>query len=305
MTDTVLIAGATGWLGKQIAQNLLDAGACVRLLIRGGEANPKAADLAPLVSAGATLVAGDLTDHASLNEATKGVTVVISAVQGGPDVVIEGQVALAKAAKANGARLMIPSDFAAEYRDLTPDRHLFLSMRAHADRLIAETGLPQINVLNGAFLEMLAEPFMGLIDVDQRQVQFWGSADQPYDFTATADVAALTAAVALDHNRPVGGFHVIGETVTPTQIAATLSALTGTPFTLVPYGTLAELDTEIARLQAAEPHNPMAWAGLQYHRIMASGSGKLTQNETGAYLGRAPKTVEAFLREALTTHLAA
>jgi quercetin dioxygenase-like cupin family protein len=89
MTQTVLFAGATGMLGSQIARHLLDRPeARLRLLVRGGEAPNKRAALDPLLARGAEIVEGNLTDRAALDRATQGADVIVSAVQGGPDVII-------------------------------------------------------------------------------------------------------------------------------------------------------------------------------------------------------------------------
>ena len=53
----------------------------------------------------------DLADAPSLDRATDGVDVIISAVQGGPDFIVKGQVALAEAGKRNGVPRILPSDF--------------------------------------------------------------------------------------------------------------------------------------------------------------------------------------------------
>ena len=153
MTDTVLLAGATGMLGSRIAHHLLALpGASVRLLVRDRTVKKEA--LEPLVSRGAELVEGDLADPASLDRATRGVDVIISAVQGGPDVIVDGQVALAEAGKANGARRMLPSDYALDLFEATPGEHAMFDMRARADARIASIGLEQVNVLQGAFMDM-------------------------------------------------------------------------------------------------------------------------------------------------------
>ena len=89
MTQTVFFAGATGMLGSQIACHLLDRPeARLRLLVRGGEAPNKRAALDTLLARGAEIVEGNLTDRASLDRATQGADVIVSAVQGGPDVII-------------------------------------------------------------------------------------------------------------------------------------------------------------------------------------------------------------------------
>ena len=57
------------------------------------------------------------------------------------------------------------------------------------------------SILNGAFMDMLGAE-MPLIQRRLRRVLYWGSADQPLDFTTKDDVAAYTAAAALDDTTP-------------------------------------------------------------------------------------------------------
>jgi uncharacterized protein YbjT (DUF2867 family) len=105
MTQKILVAGATGMLGSRIAHYLLEQpDVQVRLLIRPDTDAAKKNALNPLVERGAELVTGDLTHRDSLDRATQGIDVIVSAVQGGPDVIIDGQVALAKAGKHSGVR---------------------------------------------------------------------------------------------------------------------------------------------------------------------------------------------------------
>jgi dihydroflavonol-4-reductase len=73
MPDDVLLTGATGLLGNAIARALLSEGRTIRALVR----NPQRART--IVPAGCELVAGDVTDAASVVAATRGSRVVYHA----------------------------------------------------------------------------------------------------------------------------------------------------------------------------------------------------------------------------------
>lgn len=295
MPNTVLVAGASGWLGRQIAAALLARGARVRLMLRGGAAHPKAGELASLIEAGAVIVDADVSAADSLAAAVSGVDVIVSALQGGPDVIVDGQARLAAAGQAAGVRRFFASDYSVRFNGVTEAEHLFLGWRARARAAIAASGIVQINPLNGAFMEMLAQPFFGLVDWQKHTVSYWGDADQAYDFTTTADVATYVAAAALDDGLPAGELEIAGDTITPRALAALLSEMTGNAFTLVSLGDLAALDAEIARRQAQSPHDPSPWAGLQYHRLMASGAGKLRAPQNARFSDITPTTVKQWL----------
>lgn len=71
----ILVAGGTGFLGRAIVAALRFDGHLVRVLSRGGRANPWAGD------PGVTVVEGDVRDAATLGEAVAGCDTVVIAVQ--------------------------------------------------------------------------------------------------------------------------------------------------------------------------------------------------------------------------------
>jgi nucleoside-diphosphate-sugar epimerase len=71
MPHTVLVTGATGFVGSHVAEALAARGDTVRALARPG------ADTAALEKLGVTVVRGDLSDPASVRPAVEGVDVVV------------------------------------------------------------------------------------------------------------------------------------------------------------------------------------------------------------------------------------
>lgn len=113
MTQTVLLAGATGMLGSQITRHLLEQPeARIRLLVRGADAGKRAA-LDTLLGRGAETVEGDL----------------------------------AEAGRRNGVRRILPSDFALDLFKATPGEHMMFDLRRTADERIAATGLEHVHIL--------------------------------------------------------------------------------------------------------------------------------------------------------------
>ncbi len=106
--DRVLVAGATGYLGRRLIPRLLAAGRSVKALVRGGRAR---ADSAPHL-AQVEIVDGELSDAGSLARAAVGIGTVIHLVgiireQGKSTfeaVHVEGTRALVAAARAAGVR---------------------------------------------------------------------------------------------------------------------------------------------------------------------------------------------------------
>ena len=299
MTKNVLIAGATGMMGKKLAREVLARGGRARLMVREDKSDPKISALGSLLAQGAEIVTGDVTKPQTLAAAMGGVDVIVSALQGGPDVIVDGQRALAEAGKAAGVQRIFPSDFSVDFREIPLEDHIWLAYRKRGDAAILKTGLPQTNTFNGAFTEMLLEPFLGMIAWDEAEVRFWGDADQLYDFTTTDDTARFVAAAALDDQTPDGGFEIIGEEASPRRLGQIASDVTGRQFALAYQGDLGQLNAEITRLQAVSPDDPLQWAGLQYARAMASGRGKLHHPANARYNDIKPRNIASFLREAL------
>ena len=93
---TALVAGATGMLGSRIGHFLVaQPDVTVKLLARTGwDSDPaKRERIEPLLQSGVTIAIGDVSEPATLDEATQGVDVVISALQGQRDVIVDGQIA--------------------------------------------------------------------------------------------------------------------------------------------------------------------------------------------------------------------
>lgn len=280
MSQTVLLAGATGTLGRQIAARLLDdPDARVRLMVRStGDAERV---LAPLLARGAEVVVGDLTDAASLDRATHGVDVVVSAVQGGPDVIVGGQVALAHAARRNGARRILPSDFALDLFHATPGEHAMFDMRRTADERIAATGLESIHVLQGGFMEMF-KPGMSPVDLEAGTVTFWGDGTQPVELTSVADTARMTARVALDRTVGPGKFAFAGDRVSVLDAAAILEQQTGQ--TLARHSLGTEADLRAAHAAAlGDASNPFGAVMLAYGLYMLTGQTALSDLQNDRY----------------------
>ena len=112
----ILVVGATGMLGSAVALALARNGQSVYGLVRQGSENPKAKSLA---DAGITVVTGDLTEHADLASACRGMDVVVTTATSMPTnaddglrrVDLEGSLALIDAAERAGVRRFVYTSF--------------------------------------------------------------------------------------------------------------------------------------------------------------------------------------------------
>ncbi len=293
MTHTVLLAGATGMLGSQIARQLLalPTPPHLRLLVRDRNSD-RAKVLAPFLEQGAETVDGDLSNRDSLDRATHNVDVIISAVQGGPDVIVDGQVALAEAGKRNGVRRILPSDFALDLFKATPGEHMMFDLRAKADAQIAEIGLEQVNVLQGAFMGVFL-PGMGAVNLEAGTISFFGDGERLIEVTSVEDTARMVAHVALDRDVPPGKFGFAGDRLSFREAGRVIEAKTGRPIKPVSLGSEADLRAAIA---AADPGKKVMLAYLLY---MTNGQTTIDNLQNDRYPGTRLERFADYISHAL------
>lgn len=315
MTTTVLVAGATGDLGGRIVRALRTHDTRVRVLTRGSSgsstsrstsrsstgSSPAAERLA--TADGVEVITADYADHDALTSALAGVDVVVSAVSGTRAVIVDAQRALLRAAVEAGVERFVPSDYAADYRSITPGTNRNFELRREFAADLDAAPIRATSVLNGAFTDMLTGQ-APLILFDRQRVLYWSSPDQLLDFTTKDDVARTVAHVALDPAAP-RVVEVAGDRVTSRTIADTMSQLTGTPFRLQWAGTVGTLSAMARvgrRLSKAGDDEPFpAWQGMQYFVSMFSGEAELHHVDNGRYGDQDWTTV----RDVLAAHTSA
>ncbi|MUN41197.1 NmrA family NAD(P)-binding protein [Actinomadura litoris] len=294
MSSKVFVAGATGLLGGRIVDALLDRGASVRALVRPGEDAAKKAAIEALQARGLEVVAGDITDPpARLAEAVGDAATVISAVQGGPDVIVDGQANLVHAAEKAGAARFIPSDFAVDVTKLADGDNFMIDWRRAAAARFRGADLDVVSVLNGAFYEVMVG-FMGIVDWEGGTLSHWGDPDQPLDLTSVSDTAAYTAAVALDPGA-TGTLRFAGEVISFRRFHEAVQRGSGRRLELRDLGTADELRAEIER-RAGLTENPFDYVALQYQWCMVSGKGKFDTLDNARYPQITPVSVADFVR---------
>jgi uncharacterized protein YbjT (DUF2867 family) len=292
-SNTVLLAGATGMLGARVAHRLLETGGVsLRLLVRPAALDDpgKRAGLDPLVERGAELVEGDVTDPASLGLATEGVDVVVSTVQGGREVVVNGQIALARAAAHNGVRRILPSDFALDLFKSPPGGLLPFDLRREADEEISSLGIERVHVLNGAFLDTLAGG--GLVDFDDEAgvASFWGSGEERFEATTVDDTARYVARAAVDPSVPSGKFAVAGQRLSFGDVVSTVERGVGRRYERRSLGTAEDLRAWIESQREAS--EMMAAMYGTYQLYMLTGQTALEDLQNDRYPDIEPVTLE-------------
>jgi uncharacterized protein YbjT (DUF2867 family) len=129
MSDSILVTGGTGTLGRHVVGRLLEAGAGVRVLTRS-----------PRSGTAYVPVGGDLSTGAGLEEAVRGVSTVVHLASDPrrPATDVEGTRRLAEAARAAGTGHLVYVSI------VGVDRHPYAYYRRkhEAERVVEASGLP-------------------------------------------------------------------------------------------------------------------------------------------------------------------
>jgi uncharacterized protein YbjT (DUF2867 family) len=221
---TVLVVGATGFLGTEICRRLAGNGTPPRALVRE-TSDPMCVE--GLRELGAEIVVGDLRHRASLEPACAGVGTVFStatsiAREGEISAVDEaGQTNLVEAARGCGVERFVYVSFE-EFGSGAPIEH---AKRAVEERLRA-SGITYTILRCGLFHESWLSPVTGF-DAANGTVNVYGAGDAELSWIALSDAAAA-AVSSLDLPETENAVvHVAGERLSYHDVIAAFEEVTG------------------------------------------------------------------------------
>ena len=295
----VLVIGSTGMLGTKIVNALLDKGGTeVRAMVRPNsyEKEDKRENIDGLKDKGAIIVEGDLMQPDTLLAICKGIDVVVSAV-GNSKVTVPGQKNAIDAAKKQGVKRFIPSDYSVDYRQIDYGDNDNLDMRKEVFEHLQKSGLDYTLILNGSFIDILPTPYMPEFDLENGIFQYWGDGDTPVDMTTTDDTAKYTAEAVSDSGLVNTALEVAGESLTMKQLQAAYESATGKKLETKHLGSVSDLKNWIEnKKQTAE--SPLEYIPQQYEYTMVSGKGKLDNIQNARYSHIKPLTVKQYIEQA-------
>jgi len=203
MVSTYLLVGATGLLGKHIANAVLDSGNKLKVILRKKDDDSKREELVgEWKNKGAEIVEGSFEDKQLLEKALDGVDVFVSAV-GSFDIEKQYEfLPLLKEQK--GLKRFIPSEFGFYYEGFPNAANNFAFSKKYAlKQKIRESGIPYTFVTTGFFTEILADFSKNVLVEDGNRKSISTPLADVGKFTvlASLDDRTLNTEVVFDQNR--------------------------------------------------------------------------------------------------------
>ncbi len=295
--STILVVGATGFLGSEICRQLTTAGSSVRGLVRDTSDPTK---VSKLKSLDVETVQGDVRDRASLEDACKGVTAVISTVSSMPfayqpevndvqKVDLEGVTNLIEAAKANHV-----SHFT--YTSIPEDTELDFPLdhaKREVERRLKGSGLEYTILRPSYFMEVWLSPAVGF-DAANAKAAIYGSGRNPISWIAVQDVAKFAVA-SLDHPAAKNATLDLGgpEALNPLAVVKLFEQVGGRSF------EVQFVPEEALEAQQAAATDPMQKSFSALMRLYAKGN-PIEMSALLETFGIQPTTVDQYAKRVLT-----
>jgi uncharacterized protein YbjT (DUF2867 family) len=231
-SSTVLVAGATGYLGSEICRQLILKNRNVKGLVR---TTSDANKVDRLKASGVETIEGDLKDKVSLENALHGVSAIISTVsstlsrQEGDTIQTvddEGQINLIDAAVKAGVNQLIYISFC-ELGECP-----LQNAKRKVEKHLAESGLNYTILQPTCFMEVWLSPALGF-DYPNAKATIYGEGNSKISWISIKDVGAFAVA-ALDNPAAVNNIIELGgpEALSQLEVVNIFETAKGTKFAL-------------------------------------------------------------------------
>ncbi len=229
--DTVMIAGATGFLGMEICRQLMKANKKVKGLVRTSSNENLVNGLKEM---GVETVTGDVKDYNSLFEAFKNVTSIISTVSSTfsrkegdtiESVDEEGQLNVVKAAKANGVKHFVYISF-----NQIEDEFALQTAKRKVENALKESGMNYTILQPTLFMEVWLSPHVGF-DYPNAKANIYGEGNNKISWISLRDVASFAVA-SLDNEAAKNAVIELGgpDSLSPLEVVKIFEEVSGKTF---------------------------------------------------------------------------
>jgi uncharacterized protein YbjT (DUF2867 family) len=232
-SSTILVAGATGFLGSEVCRQLLANNKKVKGLVR---VTSDADKVAHLKASGVEIIVGDLKDKSSLEMALQGVSAIISTVsstlsrQEGDSIQtvdMEGQNNLIDAAVNAGVSQFVYVSFSS-----MPGQFPLQAAKRSVEKHLTESKLSYTILQPTYFMEVWLSPALGF-DYPNANATIYGEGNNKISWIAIQDVAAFAVA-SLDNPAARNTIIELGgpAALSPLEVVRIFETTQGKKFTL-------------------------------------------------------------------------
>ncbi len=281
MSDTILITGATGSIGSQVAPRLVAGGAKVRAFVR----DPVKA--APLEKAGVELAVGELEKPDSVARAMAGIHTLLLITAPGPMASVQADAAIAAAEKAGVKRIVRISVIQNDERAASDN------VRQHmvTDARILRSGIPYTILRPNFFMQNI---FMSVPTIASEGKMVWGMGDGKLAFVDVRDIVDMAVKVTLEKGHENRIYNVCGPAaLTFTEAAEVLTKVLGRPITYVAVPPAAVEES----LKAMGMGDWFPKVMRDYSQAYSENWGAPLSGDTQKVLGHPARSFETFARE--------
>ncbi|KAH8703335.1 hypothetical protein BGW36DRAFT_413932 [Talaromyces proteolyticus] len=244
----VLVVGASGNIGQWLIDSLASRGHRIRILAR----NPSRINSARLKHVESTVQSTSYYDIEALDRACAGVDAIINAYSGIPELQLEGQLLLIRAAERAGVKRFVAAAWNYDWSEMPLGMHesydAYIALCNHADMT---SSIKPIYILSG----VLAETFFavpghgdfspknnGCWDPEAKRLEIWGTGDEPWHWTTEKDAAEFAVHIVERNDAADGGFwRVCSGVNTLREIAVTYEKVKKCKVDVEVMGTVSDL----------------------------------------------------------------
>lgn len=283
MSNTILVTGASGHLGRAVTNHLLESRKVAPSRIIA--VTRDTAKLADLAAKGVAVRAGDFTDTASLTSAFDGADKIL--IISGADIgqrLTQHKAAIDAAVKAGAKRLAYTSMPNPEPGNSV----LFAPEHYGTEQAIKETGLPYTIFRNGWYQENL---LMGLPQAFASGSWYTAAGQGRVAHAARDDMAAAIAAALASNEDGSSTYTLTGpEALTTDEIAARASRALGKPLKVV-HVTDEQLAEGMKAAGVPDAYVPVV---VSFDTNTRKGGIDVVTGDIEKLSGRTPAPIEAF-----------
>ncbi|KAJ5355849.1 NAD(P)-binding protein [Penicillium concentricum] len=301
----ILIAGITGNLGKHLARVGLEKGHQVRGLGR----SPDKLDDKTKDQLESFVVSSSYYDTPALDRAMIGVAAVICAYSGRPELVLDGNLLLLRAAERAGIKIYLASSWNVDWRHVRfGDHESFNPFLSFRQQVAITSAMKPIWIFTGVLAEVffsvpghgdLSPKNHGIWDPAAKTIDLWGTGREKFDWTTEANAAEFSIAIIESPEASQGGFYSVRSGChSLREIKAVYERVRGSEVKLIEKGSVEEL--EKTALQARARGSLLAfweYIGYFYQLVTIDGSAVLRNLDNDRFPDVKPTGLEEFLRQ--------